>query len=124
MAANAGSWSSLSDRRLKTAIEPADAGAILDRLFATPISTWSYIAQGQGVRHIGPMAQDFAASFGLGENDTTISTIDADGVALAAIQGLNARLERDKAKLARRNRELQARLDALLARVIALESAR
>jgi len=39
------------------------------------------------------MAQDFRAAFGLGENDPTITTVDADGVALAAIQGLNAKLE-------------------------------
>jgi hypothetical protein len=115
MAANAGSWSSLSDRRLKTAIELVDAGEILDRLLATPISTWSYIAQGEGVRHIGPMAQDFAAAFGLGENDTTISTIDADGVALAAIQGLNRKLELE-------NADLRDTVDQLARRLARLEA--
>ena len=39
------------------------------------------------------MAQDFHAAFGVGENDTTISTIDEGGVALAAIQGMNEKLE-------------------------------
>lgn len=112
MAPNAGSWSSLSDRRLKTAIQAVDTGAILDRLLATPISTWSYIAQGEGIRHLGPMAQDFAAAFGLGENDTTIATIDADGVALAAIQGLNAKLERENAALRAALADLSARIDA------------
>jgi trimeric autotransporter adhesin len=116
MAAGDGSWSSLSDRRLKTAIAPVDAGAILERLLATPIATWSYRAQA-GVRHIGPMAQDFAASFAVGENDTTISTVDADGVALAAIQGLDAKLERE-------NAQLRHALDALTARLARLESAR
>jgi hypothetical protein len=114
MAANAGSWSSLSDRHLKTAVELVDTGAILDSLLATPISTWSYIAQGTSVRHMGPMAQDFAAAFGLGENDTTISTVDADGVALAAIQGLAIRLQQ-------RNTELEAKVDALSARIDQLE---
>jgi hypothetical protein len=110
LAANSGAWSSLSDRRLKTALQAVDAGAILDQVAALPMSTWSYIAQGEGVRHIGPMAQDFAAAFGVGENDTTISTIDADGVALAAIQGLNAKLERDNAALRGALAELSARL--------------
>ena len=113
MAPGAGAWSSLSDRRLKTAVRGIDAIAILDSLVATPISTWSYLAQDDAVRHIGPMAQDFSKSFGVGENDTTISTIDADGVALAAIQGLNARL-------LERNAELQMQIDALSAKVDAL----
>jgi hypothetical protein len=113
MAAGSGSWSSLSDRTLKTAIVPADVLSILDRVVSMPMSTWSYIAQGEGVRHIGPMAQDFAASFGLGENDTTISNIDADGVALAAIQGLNAKLEAENAGLHRRLAAIEATLQAL-----------
>ena len=40
------------------------------------------------LRHISPIAQDFSAAFGVGEDDTHINTVDADGVALAAIQGL------------------------------------
>lgn len=113
MAANAGAWSSLSDRRLKTAITAIDPVDVLDRLVAIPISTWSYIAQGEAVRHIGPMAQDFAAAFAVGENDTTISTIDADGVALAAIQGLNAKLERENAALREEMAALRAIVEAL-----------
>jgi hypothetical protein len=40
------------------------------------------------VRHLGPTAQDFYEVFGLGDDDKYISTVDADGVALAAIQAL------------------------------------
>jgi len=39
------------------------------------------------------MARDFHAAFGLGESEKRINTVDADGVALAAIQGLNQKLE-------------------------------
>ena len=122
MAANAGAWSSLSDHRLKTAIVPVDAGAILDRVLDLPMATWSYIAQGEGIRHIGPMAQDFAAAFGLGENDTTISTIDADGVALAAIQGLNAKLEAENAAIRDENAAMRTQLAALAERLARLET--
>lgn len=38
--------------------------------------------------HIRPVAQDFYAAFGVGEDPRRISTVDADGVALAAIQAL------------------------------------
>ena len=40
------------------------------------------------------MAQDFRSAFGLGENETTIATVDAQGARRSpAIQGLNAKLE-------------------------------
>ena len=42
------------------------------------------------MRHVGPMAQDFYAAFGVGEDDRDITSIDEDGVALAAIQALHA----------------------------------
>jgi len=57
-------------------------------------NTWrNLVTQDPSVRHLGPMAQDFRAAFGLGEDDRHISSSDADGVALAAIQGLNQKLE-------------------------------
>ena len=116
MAANGGSWSSLSDRNVKTAVIPVNPLQVLDQVIAMPMNTWSYIAQGESIRHMGPMAQDFAASFGLGENDTTISTVDADGVALAAIQGLNAKLESENAQLRVDIEALQAAVAKLQAR--------
>jgi hypothetical protein len=44
-------------------------------------------AQDPGVRHMGPMGQDFHRAFGLGESSRYIATVDADGV-LAAIKGV------------------------------------
>ena len=65
---------------------------------------------------MGPTAQDFHAAFGLGETETAISTIDADGVSLAAIQGLYE-LTQEQAStiesLQADNADLQARLDVL-----------
>jgi hypothetical protein len=104
LAPGSGSWSTLSDRYAKENFEAADTDEILARVAALPVQTWNYNAQSRAVRHIGPTAQDFHAAFGLGENETTISTVDADGVALAALQGLNRKLE---AELARRDAEIQ-----------------
>ena len=53
-----------------------------------PISTWYYRSQNPSIRHIGPMAQDFHAAFKVGQDDRYISTVDENGVALAAIQEL------------------------------------
>lgn len=123
LAIGAGGWSTLSDRNLKTDIRSILPLDVLERLVAMPIQQWRYIGQPGEVQHIGPMAQDFAAAFGVGENDTTISTVDADGVALAAIQGLNQKLETELAQSRAENAGLQAQLQQLAARLAALEAA-
>ncbi len=118
-----GSWISLSDRAAKENVRPVDEQALLDRLAAVPISTWNYTTQDAAIRHIGPMAQDFAAAFGVGEDDKHISTVDADGVALAASQALYV-LAQDQQRqltvqqaqidqLQKDNADLAARLAAL-----------
>jgi hypothetical protein len=72
-----------------------------------PIQSWSYRDDDPRVRHIGPMAQDFAAAFAVGDDDRHIHTVDASGVALAAIQALAARLAAAEARI----EELQAERD-------------
>ncbi len=107
--ANGSGWAGVSDRNLKENFQPVDTAATLERVAALPLSTWKLKAQDPGVRHVGPMAQDFHAAFGVGEDDTHIGYGDADGVALAAIQGLYARLRGLEAE----NRDLRQRLEAL-----------
>jgi len=125
--AGSGTLASASDRALKTNVEPIDDTAILDRVAAMPISKWSYISE-HGVRHVGPMAQDFYAAFGLGEDDKHITSIDEEGVAYAAIQALQGRLQNLKAialrAAAMRQAHLrnQATIAALHRREAALES--
>ncbi len=82
-----------SDRNSKRDIEPVDVENVLERVADMPISTWSYKTDAQGVRHLGPMAQDFHAAFGLGEDERSIATLDTSGVALAAIQALHRQVE-------------------------------
>jgi len=91
-----------SDREAKRNFRPVDAEEVLERVLSLPISTWSYRNEDDTVRHIGPMAQDFRATFEVGPSDRHIATVDADGVALAAIQALHAELEelrRENARL-------------------------
>ena len=57
-------------------------------------------------RHMGPMAQDFYSASGLGGSGTTITSVDPDGVALAAIQGLNEKLELQQAELKQKQTEI------------------
>jgi len=98
--AGGGAWSMLSDRNAKENIEAIDADAVLDAVADLPVYQWNYRSQDDGVRHMGPTAQDFYAAFGLGDEDTHISAIDADGVALSAIKGLVQRLRAKDAELA------------------------
>ncbi|HEY1662880.1 MAG TPA: tail fiber domain-containing protein [Verrucomicrobiae bacterium] len=101
-----------SDRNLKENFTPIDSQTVLDRVVNLPISQWSFKKEAN-TRHIGPMAQDFYAAFNVGMDDKHIATVDEDGVALAAIQGLNQKLEADaKAKDAKIN-ELEKRLSDL-----------
>lgn len=102
-----------SDRNRKKHIESVDPVEVLDRVTNLPLHTWSYKQEADGVRHMGPMAQDFRAAFGLGENDVSIATVDSDGVALAAIQGLNQKLEEKDERIQELEQRLQ-RLEKLL----------
>jgi hypothetical protein len=68
--------------------EPVDGFEILEKLAELPISTWNYKRDAPSVRHLGPMAQDFMAAFGLGDDDKVINHLDANGVAMVAIQAL------------------------------------
>jgi hypothetical protein len=104
--AGSGSWASLSDRNTKANFSAVDGQALLARLAALPIATWNYKAQPDSVRHMGPTAQDFSAAFGLGEDDRHISTVDAQGVALAAIQALYETVTEQNQQIV----ELRARL--------------
>jgi len=101
MSPGAGSWTSLSDREAKTAFLPVDKQALLEKVAGLPMETWQYKSQDASIRHIGPMAQDFREAFGVGEDPKGISTVDADGVALTAIQGLYEVVKQQKAEIAR-----------------------
>jgi len=103
--AGSGSWSTLSDRNAKSHFAPVNPRELLEHVARLPIQSWKYKSQSEAVRHIGPTAQDFHAAFTVGEDDRHIATVDAHGVALAAIQGLNQKLE---AQLKERDVELAA----------------
>jgi hypothetical protein len=118
-AVSAQSFTPTSDRHAKENFRPVDARSVLDKVVSLPITEWNF-KTAPGEAHLGPVAQDFKAAFGLGADDKSIATVDADGVALAAIQGLNEKVEgrghRSEVriqKLEAENAELKQRLEAL-----------
>jgi hypothetical protein len=90
----------VSDRNAKKNFRPVDTVAVLEKLAAIPIERWNYQwEKDSDVPHLGPMAQDFKGAFYPGRDDKTISMLEFDGVALAALQGLNRKLEEKDAEI-------------------------
>jgi len=131
-----GAWTDSSDRDLKENFAPVDGQEVLARLTDLPITTWNYQAEGPSIRHMGPVAQDFYATFGLGQDERHLAPLDTGGVALAAIQALyehsqaleaeNVALREQVTALRQENAAQQAQIDdadeyILGARVAALE---
>jgi hypothetical protein len=106
-----------SDRNAKENFAPLDGLTVLAKVIALPVTEWNYKDDAAGKKHIGPMAQDFYAAFGLnGADDKHIAVVDEGGVALAAIQGLNRKLQEQQAELQQKETEvtdLKLRLAAL-----------
>jgi hypothetical protein len=116
-----GVWTNASSKSFKENFGKIDVSAVLDKLVALPIQTWFYKSAHAEGPHMGPFAEDFAASFGLGKDEKHIATVDESGVALAAIQGLNRKVENENAALREENAALESRLDRMAARLDKLE---
>lgn len=105
-----------SDRNAKTAFRPIDARSILERVAQMPIASWAYKhEESAGIRHIGPVSQDFMRLFEIGYDDKSISTVDEGGVALAAIKGLKQELDERNAEIDALRRELETIKELLTA---------
>lgn len=121
----AGTLTQGSDRDTKRDIAPVQPEEILAKVANLPITTWNRKTDPSSVRHMGPMAQDFAAVFGLGDDDRHIAILDMAGVSLASIQALHrmvtestAQKDEEIAQLRRENADLAQRLAALEALVL------
>jgi len=108
-----GSWSCTSSRLSKEHFTSLNAEDVLEKVAGLSVQGWTYKAERGGVRHVGPVAEDFYAAFGLGTGPTTIGSIDADGINMLAIQALETRT----AELKRENETLRAALARLEARI-------
>lgn len=143
LAPNATAWSVISDRAVKKDFAAVDGREVLEKLAAVPVQSWHYQWESaEATPHLGPVAQAFKAAFYPGRDDQSITTLEFDGVALAAIQGLNQKLEArsqesaarsqlierklqdelhrrdaENAELRRQNAELSKRLEAIEARI-------
>ena len=108
LSAGGGSWNCSSDRNLKDNIVPIDSRSVLERVARLPITQWKMKAEPAGRKHIGPMAQDFYAAFGLGDSDRYIALGDGQGVALAAVQALYQIVQEKDGQIRKLNQQLQS----------------
>ncbi len=121
-----GALTEASDVNVKENFAPVDGADILARIAKLSITTWNYMSDDPSVRHMGPMAQDFYAAFGLGSDNTHIAPLDVNGVLLVGMQTLIAQSEQQAVQiqqLEQENAALEQRLDLLEAQVNALLAA-
>jgi trimeric autotransporter adhesin len=119
-----GAWANLSDRGLKSDFAEVDVRDVLRRVGALPVWSWRYTDEEAPARHLGPTAQDFHAAFGLGPDDRHITTVDADGVLFAAVQGLLQLVDDQQEQIEATQEQVRALLETverLSARVQAVE---
>ncbi len=107
----AGTLSEGSSRAIKKNVAAVDPHQVLDAVLGLSIKHWQY--KHEDAKHIGPMAEDFYAAFGLGPDDKHLASLDTSGVALASVKALNEKLEIQNEKLRRDNRLLEQRLNRL-----------
>jgi hypothetical protein len=110
-----------SDRNSKQDFASVNSSEILDKVVRLPISEWSYKAD-PDTRHIGPMAQDFHATFGVGFDDKHIAPIDEGGIALVSIQALHEKVEQKDLRLQQMLQQQQTQIEALKAEIATLKA--
>jgi hypothetical protein len=104
-----------SDRHIKSNVTAIDERGVLEQVATLPLSSWQYTGDPAAGRHLGPMAQDFRATFGLGDTDRAYNSIDAHGVSLASIKALYRMVQDQQARLERleaENAALRSRVEA------------
>lgn len=116
------SFNSTSDRNVKENFADINARDVLKKVVALPLHTWNYRDDEHKVKHLGPVAQDFHAAFNIGPDDKHIAMVDADGVAIAAIQGLYQMLQEKDAVLRAQGEEI-ARLKLAVEQLLAQSAA-
>jgi hypothetical protein len=117
-------WTNSSDRNLKENFEPVDGAMIINLIDQLPVTRWNYKTDNPAIKHIGPVAQDFYSLFSLGNNDTSISTVDPSGLALVAIKELSKQNKALKEQIESYKSQLQSlqekvdKIESLLAKTL------
>jgi hypothetical protein len=118
--AGSGVFNCTSSRYTKENFFAVNGEDVLNSLRKIPVTSWNYISEGQQVRHMGPMAEDFYKAFRLGTGNTSIGVQDLAGVSLAAVKALDQRTAELQSKVTEVE-QLRAQVKTLEQRLNALE---
>ena len=120
-----GTWTDSCSVTEKERFTPTDSIDVLEKVDSLEVSTWQYRDDDGGARHMGPTAEQFHETFGLGDDERHIAPLDTAGVALAAIQELSTEIDEKDDRIERLDAdrdELQDNLDAKDDRIGELEA--
>lgn len=108
-----GTISQLSSRATKENFESLDGPLLLAKLEKLEVPAWNYRESTAEERHIGPVAEEFHDTFGVGADPRFLAPGDVAGVALASVKALQEEVKQRDARIAELEARLQ-RLEALL----------
>lgn len=103
-----GVWTNGSDRNIKENYVDVDNQLILNKISELPMTQWNYKSDVNKAKHIGPIAQDFYAIFGLGDDEKHVSTIDPAGIALVGVKALNEKIQDQQKQIEELRAEIRA----------------
>ncbi len=105
-------WVNASDKNSKENFVQVNGEEILEKISDLEITKWNYKGD-DDAQHIGPTAQDFKKTFGVGADEKSISTIDPSGIALAAIKELYKQFSEEMKQKDAQIEELQKEMKKL-----------
>lgn len=108
-----GTISQLSSRATKEHFQNTLGSMLLAKLESLPVPSWNYRGSSTEERHIGPVAEDFHAAFGVGADPRFLAPADVAGVALASVKALQDQVKERDVRIGELEERL-ARIEALL----------
>jgi hypothetical protein len=108
-----GTWTDSCSVTEKERFTPTDSIDVLEKVDSLEVSTWQYTDDDGDARHMGPTAEQFHDTFGLGDDEHHIAPLDTGGVALTAIQGLSTQLDQKDDRINRLQDNLDAKDDRI-----------
>jgi hypothetical protein len=88
VAPGGGAWNTLSDSTKKENFIVLENDHYLHQFKLMDIYLWNYKTQQNKIKHMGPTAQSFYRMYHMGENNTSINLVDADGLTLHMIKSV------------------------------------
>jgi hypothetical protein len=97
-----GAWTNSSSAALEDNLTVPDEAEIVKAFEILPLYHYNSKSEPESVKHLTPVAEDFYAGFGLGNDDKALSPADLAAVQGVVIKNLLKRVKELESKLATR----------------------